>query len=173
MCLFALPNRAGEWPDDIHGAKLIQCLAGDAGLAGEKRILKEKPAAPLCLLKSIQPPELELDYFLTSPGIFWTVWPCEDKPGEQEESQRVSEPTFGWKSGQRQENFQGLLARQLSSWRHREHRRANTWMKASILPLNSLRLKMERGLHFRILWGLGGRVGGLGKWWGFIVMVGT
>lgn len=39
-------------------------------------------------------------------------------------------------------------------------------MKASILPLNSLRLKMERGLAFRILWGLGGRVGGLGRLWG-------
>lgn len=48
--------------------------------------------------------------------------------------------------------------------RDREHKQARTWMKASILPLNSLRLKMERGLDFRILWGLGGRVGGLGTW---------
>lgn len=38
-------------------------------------------------------------------------------------------------------------------------------MKASILPLNSLWLKMERGLDFRIRWGLGGRVGGLGRGW--------
>lgn len=52
--------------------------------------------------------------------------------------------------------------RQLTD-RDREHRQAHTWMKASILPLNSLRLKTERGLDFRILWGLGGRVGGLGK----------
>lgn len=50
--------------------------------------------------------------------------------------------------------------------RDREHRQARTWMKASILPLNSLRLNTERGLHFRILWGLGGRVGGLGTWSG-------
>lgn len=50
--------------------------------------------------------------------------------------------------------------------RDRGHRQARTWMKASILPLNSLRLKTERGLDFRILWGLGGRVGGLGKWSG-------
>lgn len=50
--------------------------------------------------------------------------------------------------------------------RDREHRQARTWMKASILPLNSLRLKMERGLDFRILWGLGGRVGGLKTWSG-------
>lgn len=50
--------------------------------------------------------------------------------------------------------------------RNREHRQARTWMKASILPLNSLRLKTERGLDFRILWGLGGREGGLGKWSG-------
>lgn len=34
-------------------------------------------------------------------------------------------------------------------------------MNASILPLNSLWLYMERGLGFRIFCGLGGRVGGL------------
>lgn len=43
---------------------------------------------------------------------------------------------------------------------------AGTWMNASKLPLNSLWVKMERGLDFRILWGLGGRVGGLGRRWG-------
>lgn len=37
----------------------------------------------------------------------------------------------------------------------------DTWMKLSILPLNSLRLYMERGLGFRIFCGLGGREGGL------------
>lgn len=36
-------------------------------------------------------------------------------------------------------------------------------MKLSILPLNSLRLYMERGLGFRIFCGLGGREGGLGN----------
>lgn len=101
-----------------------------------------------------------IPFFSTSPRPFATAKLRVAIARSERESQRV---TVGAKTRD--------LPRTASETaelvdRDREHRQARTWMKASILPLNSLRLKTERGLDFRILWGLGGRVGGLGTWSG-------
>lgn len=150
----------------------MNSVSGDRGWGGWRGLTGEKDIKKKGLLQrsayEISPPPLQnlSDCFFTSPCLFWSARLCEDKPGSKRKGSAWVSQHGGKRVGKRQENSQGLLARQLSSWRDKEHRWANTWMKASILPLNSLRLKMERGLDFRILWGLGGRVGGLGKWWG-------